>query len=250
MILKNILGKLIKAAKNLPGLPANTADKQAAQKITDTDVRQDMRQKEKDIYGEERIIQQKLYEKWAIKTSWHLKNQAIPLLISVDPERYTNSDFDEDTEKKHEDLWKHAQHCVEQDLLFVLNRESPVDDWEATPVDIYKWAAISRVDIPEQLSTLMEFVMMTLLPTTTDTPDSKYQTDISYNSDKENILGAALAMLATYPEQCMNKKGRVRAENIISLINENQTKLFGKKIPGLSPTASVDLIKKWIDICS
>jgi len=246
---KNILGQLACMAKNILGRYKKSSNRKIYSNAKSADLSMGLSQREKAIYGEDKIKQQKLYEKWAVKTTWHLKDQAIPLLLSIDPEKYSDSSYDKAAEHKYQDLWEHAQQCVEQDLLFVINRESPVEEWEAKPIDVYKWAAISRVDLPEQLSTLMEFVMMTLVHTENDalnSQDGKDQTDVSYNSSKEHILGAALAMLSSYPDQCVNKKGRMRAENIISLINENEIKLFGEKTPDLSSTAAIDLINKWI----
>jgi len=245
MIEKNILGKIGRMAKNILGQTNKSSNRKIYSNAESADLSLDMSQREKAIYGEDNIRQQKLYEKWAVKTSWHLKTQGIPLLLSIDPDRYSDSDFDETTEQKCQDLWEHAQHCVEQDLLVVLNRESPVDEWEVKPVDVYKWAAISRVELPVQLTSLMEFMMMTLLSSVNTSSDNS-QSDAAYNSDKEHILGAALAMLATYPEQCRNKKGRIRAENIVSLINKNESLLFVDKAPDLSATAAVDLVNKWI----
>lgn len=248
---KNILGRLTCMFKNILGQSNKSSNRKIYSNVESVDLSLDMRQREKAIYGEDKIRQQKLYEKWTVKTSWHLKSQAIPLLISMDPERYSDSEFDDVTEKKYQDLWKHARHCVEQDLLFVLNRESPADEWEARPVDVYKWAAVSRVELPEQLTALMEFIMMSLLSTVNPSSDSQgdnSQSEANYSSDKEYILGAALAMLATYPEQCMNKKGRLRAENIVSLIDKNESLLFAEKTPDLSTIAAVDLVNKWIKI--
>ena len=245
---KNILEKIGRLAKNILGQTNKFSNRNIYSNVESADLSLDMSQREKAIYGEDNIKQQKLYEKWAVKTSWHLKSQGIPLLLSMDPDKYSDSDFDETTEKKCQDLWEHAQHCVEQDLLVVLNRESPVDEWEVKPVDVYKWAAISRVELPVQLTSLMEFVMMSLLSTVKTSNDSsgaKSQSEVTYNSDKEHILGAALAMLATYPEECMNKKGLVRAENIVSLISKNESLLFDN-VPDLSATAAVDLVNKWI----
>jgi len=247
----NILEKVGRMAKNILGQSKKSSKQNIYSNAESADVSLDMSQREKAIYGEDNIKQQKLYEKWTVKTSWHLKNQAIPLLLSMDPEKYLDVDFDEVTEKKYQDLWAHAQHCVDQGLLFVLNKENPADEWEAKPIDVYKWAAISRVELPEQLTALMEFVMTTLLSTvdiSTGSPGENIQSEASYNSDKERILGAALAMLAAYPEQCMNKKGRVRAENIISLINKNGAELFAEETPDLSSIAAIDLINKWIEI--
>lgn len=247
---KNFIEKAGRMFRNILGQSSKSSARKIYSNAESADLSLDMSQREKAIYGEDKIRLQKLYEKWAVKESWHLKSQGIPLLLSIDPEIYSNSSVDETTEQKYQDLWEHAQHCVEQDLLLVLNRESPVDEWQATPIDVYKWAAISRVDIPLELSTLMEFVMMAVLSTVNDASNSsasKSQDGESYNSDKEHILGAALAMLTTYPEQCMNKKGRLRAENIVSLINENKGSLFAGQTPDLSATAAVDLINKWID---
>ncbi len=249
MTVKGTLKKIIKAVNKLFGQSEIVVNSQTRHKVSNSGETKNMREKEKDVYGEDRITQQKLYEKWAVKPSWHLKNQAIPLLLSMDPEKYSTSSRDEYSEQKYQDLWEHAQHCVEQGLLFVLNREHPADEWEAKPIDVYKWAAISRVELPVELSTLMEFVMMTLVSTANfdnDSLDNKKLNDITYEKDRERILGAALAMLVTYPERCKNKKGRVSAENILSLINENESVLFGEEIPGLSPTAGIDLINKWI----
>ncbi|MCK5497700.1 MAG: hypothetical protein KAI77_00775 [Gammaproteobacteria bacterium] len=249
MTVKSTLKKIIKAVNKLFGQSEVVINSQIGHKVSNSGDTKNMREKEKDVYGEDRITQQKLYEKWAVKPSWHLKNQAIPLLLSMDPEKYSTSSRDEYSEQKYQDLWEHAQHCVEQGLLFVLNREHPADEWKAKPIDVYKWAAISRVELPLELSTLMEFVMMTLVSTENidnDSLDNKKQNDITYDKDRERILGAALAMLVTYPERCKNKKGRVSAENILSLIDENESVLFGEEIPGLSPTAGIDLINKWI----
>ena len=249
MTLKTMFSKLTGITKKIFG----QSDISSVRNINSAEPRSnptlDMGQKEKDIYGKERIEQQKLYEKWAVRKSWHLKDQAIPLLLSMDPDNISISLFDEVAVQKYQDLWEHAQHCVEQELLPVMNRECPVDEWEANPIDVYKWAAISRVELPKELSSLMEFVMTTMV-STADLDDgslgNKKQNGISYDGDKDRILGAALAMLATYPEKCRNKKGRVRAENILLLINENEGVLFGEKTPDLSPTAALDLINKWL----
>ncbi len=249
MIAKNTLNRLISTIKNIFGRSKISPSYHIDSDDSSSYPALDMRQKEKNIYGEDRIEQQKLYEMWVVKESWHLKNQAIPLLLSMDPENVSTSLCDEETKQKYQDLWEHAQHCVEQELLFVLNRECPVDEWKATPIDVYKWAAISRVELPKELSPLMEFVMKSLVPTTNfnnNSRSSKKQDEVSYDKGKEHILGAALAVLAAYPERCQNKKGRVRAENILLLINENENTLFGEEIPELSFKVGIDLINQWL----
>ncbi len=243
-----MLNKLNSLIKNIFRWPGDSAGNHTAQHESDSNIGMNMRQKEINVYGSDRITQQKLYEKWAVKNSWHLKDQAIPLLLSMDPEIFENLMHDETSKKKYDDLWLHAQHCVEQGLLAVNNRTSAAIDWKAAPVDVYKWAAISRVQLPEQLTFLMEFVLKSLMPVNDEKPTgSSAQNESTYDKGKESILGAALAMLVAYPERCMNKKGRVRSENILLLINENESVLFDDDLPDLSSTASLDIINQWLN---
>ncbi len=222
---------------------------QAKQWATNRDNSKSMRKKEMDIYGEERITQQKLYEKWVVKSSWDLHTEAIPLLLSIDPEKYSVSSLADGREEKYQDLREHAQYCVGKGLLAVLNQEQPAEEWMVKPIDVYKWAIISQVEIPEQLLALMEFVMMSLVSADNikDDPSNKEShVKDSLNRDKEHILGAALSMLVNYPECCKDEKGRVSAENILSLISENKSNLFEKEIPKLSTTVNIDIINHWI----
>lgn len=246
--MKNNLRKYFKSI-NPFGQSVAVENSQTEQQASNSGNSENMRQKEIDIYGEERITQQKLYEKWAVKSSWHLHTEAIPILLSIDPEKYSVSSFADEREQKYQNLREHAQHCVAQGLLPVLNQERPAEEWIAKPIDVYKWAVISRVEIPAQLLALMEFVMMSLVSTENagdDLSNKGNHTKDSFNNNKERILGAALSMLVTYPERCKNKKGRVRAENILSLISENENDLFGEEIPRLSTTVGIDLINNWI----
>lgn len=238
----NILKILSRISKNIFS-PSGTSFKQIIDSNTESaDLSLDIRQREKAIYGEDNIKQQKLYEKWTVKTSWHLKDEAIPLLLSIDPEIYANSSVDETIKQKYQGLWEHAQHCVEQGLLSVTKKEGRSEEWEATPIDVYQWAAVSRVELPAQLIALMEFVMMTLLPTSASNSSS------GDKIDKELILGSALAVLVAYPKLCLNKEDRVKATTIVALINDNKDKLFAGKTPELSSTASINLIEKWINV--
>lgn len=249
MTTNTMINKLNNLIKKVFGVSDSFTTVQVQTHVSDNNVPLDMRQKEMDVYGMDRITQQKLYEKWAVKQCWHLRNQAIPLLLAMDPENYTESLHDETSKQRYEDLWLHAQHCVEQGLLPVSNLEAAATDWQAAPVDVYKWAAISRVQLPEQLTFLMEFILKSILSTENnqDIVANSEQNSRVYDKDKENILGAALAILVAYPERCRNNKGRVKSENILTLVNENEGLLFGDDLPELSPTASLDIINKWLN---
>jgi hypothetical protein len=207
-----------------------------------------LRQREQELYGMDRIQQQKLYEKWIIKKTWLLKDEAIPLLCGVNPELKINTKSEA---MQFAELWEHAQQCINQGLLSVTEAAVKPENWQVQPQDVYKWAAISRVDIPEQLSAIMEFVLSTVKHTDNNILDTKNlkNTD-SIGDDKERVLGAAFAILAAYPDQCRNSKGRVRANKIVEILDEKGEFWFGKDTLSMSSTAKLDLINRWLQtIC-
>jgi len=212
----------------------------------------DLWQHEQELFGADRIQQQKLYEKWIIKKTWLLKDEAIPLLCGANPESKKNSESDV---MQFAELWEHAKPCVTQGLLSVTDATAAPEEWQVQPQDVYKWAAISRVNIPEQLSGIMEFVLSTVKNVDSGSSGNALDTKNLRNidnieNDKERVLGAALAILAAYPDQCRNNKGRVRANKIVEILEEKGEFWFGKSTPSLSNTAKLNLVNRWLQtIC-
>ena len=114
-------------------------------------------QRLKEIYGSEKIELQLLYERWVARESWLLQREALPLLYGLDPESTTKL-ADPELKKNMDELWIHACACVEQGLLKVNNHETDAGYWRCNPVDVYRWAVISRINTPEIFNTLMAFV--------------------------------------------------------------------------------------------
>ncbi len=215
-------------------------------------------QKVKDVYGEDKLAQQKLYEKWSVKEHWNLKAEAIPVIMGYDP-MTIEWKKDEALQKKMVELFQHAEHCIKQGMsLSVVDSGQNPDDWEVVPTEFYCWASVSRVDVPQQLSTLMEFVLSTIKQTTFVTddksaePSSPEAANLSqnFNQQAEMILGASLVLLAKYPQECRDSKGKVKATNIVQLINKHQDAWFKDKNLDLSNSAKEDLINKWLSSLS
>jgi hypothetical protein len=207
-------------------------------------------QRLENIYGRNRIEQQMLYEKWIVKESWLLKHEALPLLFGLNPETGIRS-LPEQLQNDINQLWDHAKNCVEQGLLKVMNREQNNEEWRATPLDIYRWARISRMELPDAFIMLMEYVSKTIKQ-----PDTRYKSTgadsaddgyIKFDENREKLLGIALALLAAYPEKCRNSRGKVKVDKIVSLINENGSFWLGDEKLELSSTAMRDLIGKWLN---
>lgn len=184
------------------------------------------------IYGEEKMQQQLLYERWAVKDTWHLRTEALPLLLGMDPDKYQKNEYrpDEETIKG---LWQHATQCIEHGLLQVTNREQKRDEWRVEPLDIYQWAEISRLTVPDPLTAIMEFIGSTVMKSLRD-------------KDREKILGMALAVLATYPDRCRNAGGEIKAEVLAGICKE-QFRARGQET-GLPDNAMLELIDKWLHV--
>jgi len=213
---------------------------------------QDIRQRELELYGEERVNQQRLYESWVVKDSWSLMSEALPLLAGYDPGNKSLLKNDEKYRNKMIDLSRHAKQCVEQGLLPVTNPENKPEDWHIHPFNAYRWAAVSRIEMPEILTTLMEFITKTVKqPVIQDDsiikPDDTDNYTREYDEDRERILGTALAILASYSERCRNNNGHVQTDKILEILNEKGKFWFGNHPPNLANDAIRDLIDKWVN---
>ncbi len=213
----------------------------------------ELREKEKALYGDDKLAKQRLFEKWSVKEQWLLKSEAIPLILGLDPETedWKNN---EEQEKEINDLFEHARHCINQGMsLSVIDQEQEENQWQVSPTEFYCWASVSRVNVSEQLAALMEFVISTVKRTTFVT-DRKNEEATSpeaaslshtFNQETEKVLGAALAVLIKHPDDCKNSKGRVKISNITRVILENQSAWFDDKQLSLSQTGMEDLLNKW-----
>ena len=206
-------------------------------------------EREKSIYGEDRIARQKLYEKWVSKDVWVLRTEGIKLLQGVDPGCTDN--IDPDTQQQLQELWEHAIDCVRKKLLTVNNTDIPEEQWQVTPTDLYCWATVSRVNVPPELSGLMEFVLQTVkvkpVTKTVETAESENAgNDQRYQQAREITLGAAVSLLANNPEACRTRRGNVKANLIAAEIMKNADAWFGKEQPVLAQSAMEDLINRYI----
>ena len=203
------------------------------------------------IYGREKIELQMLYENWVVKDTWLLKHEAMPLLSGVNPESNVLL-LPSDLQKNIEQLWFHAKNCVDQGLLRIINPEKNEEDWRVNPLDVYCWARISRIELPDVFSMLMEFVSKTIKQQDlqqksyidTDNVEHDYE---NFDQNRERVLGIALALLAAYPEKCRNSRGKVKVDKIVNLINEKGEFWLGNENLNLSTTVVRDLIGKWLN---
>ena len=246
LTLKNILMKLLEypAIRRLSGADGAMHSGAGDLKAQDTGRRL------REIYGAEKMDRQLLYEHWAVKDTWHLRDEALPLLCGIDPDFYKNSSAGLIEDEAIKELRLHARQCIEHDLLRVVNREQDADDWRVEPLGIYQWAVISRLQLPAPLVAIMEFIGRTVKKSPQsaahlETPDGRHLSS-ALDKDREKVLGLALATLAARPEQCRNADGVVTAEQLVE--TSNALFFLQKHTLKLADGAMLDLIDKWLKV--
>ena len=212
-----------------------------------------LKSRELDLYGEEVYAQRRLYEYWVARDRWKLEAEAIPLVLGYDPEK--SGEYDEEYNKNAQELIEHAKNCIMHALsLNAINREDTPEHWEVRPAEFYCWASVSRVQMPQSLVDLMEFVVSTVKG---EKDRISHMQSVAANAAQgtegqdfdlqtEKILGAALAVLAEFPEQCRNRKGRINVAAITELIQKHHEVWFPDSETMMSSITMQDLINKWI----
>ncbi len=212
-----------------------------------------LHEKLKSFHGEDNLAAQQMYESWCVKEYWNLKGQAIPLSLGLDPE-INDWKGNEDIIVRINEVFEHAIHCIEHNLsLSVRDTDQNINDWEVIPSEFYRWAAVSRIELPEQMIGLMEFVISSIKTTsfTTDEKDTQINPEATtlsndFDKEKEVVLGAALALLAKQPESCKDSKGKIKPSKIVNEITQQKNRWFDGKEPKLSISAQEDLLIKWL----
>ncbi|MFT5395342.1 MAG: hypothetical protein ACI85N_000526 [Gammaproteobacteria bacterium] len=206
-----------------------------------------MSEREKNIYDEDHLRLQKLYEKWICKDKWLLQKEGIPLLFGINPD---TKEAGGDVSAKIKELWAHAQACVHKKLLSVVNIDNSTDKWEVLPIDLYRWAMVSRISVPDEFSVLIAFIIQTVKPEHNSHVQTVVEQDAILQKHKEIVMGAATSLLVNAFEQCQNDKGKVSAINISRLIIENKQEWFGKDEPLLVELTMTELIEDYIKLTS
>jgi hypothetical protein len=204
-----------------------------------------MKEREKLVYDTERLRLQKLYEKWLCKETWVIQTEGIPLLLGINPDSPVAIDNNDAT--KVQDLWEHAHGCIQKNILSVINIEKPSGEWEIKPVELYRWATVSRVPVPPEFDALMGFVMQTVkLDNNPVHARNEEAHNAAYHRHREIVLGAAISLLINAPKQCFNNKGGVEIDKLTSLIMQNKAEWFGEEDSLLTESAITDLINDYI----
>lgn len=164
------------------------------------------------------LAQQKLYETWLKKDHWRLRDEAVPLLAGVDPGAGGEGG-------PEEALWRDLATAVADGVLRVDNPGADPAHWTASPRAVYRWAGDAGHPVPEAFRNLMEFILQTVKQDSASAPGGGAETD--FHAVNEAVLGAALSVLAAWPDRCRDRNGGIDIRKVILLMHEHAGVLFG-----------------------
>ncbi len=195
------------------------------------------------------IEQQMLYEKWIKQDQWGLRLEALPLLAGAEPEDWSSLLGQQDNAELEQALWTTVVDAVEQQgSPLVQNRDADPEQWQVKPQDIHYWCRTQAIAVPSAFDMLISFVASTVkkAPEQETVMGAKQFMAANTSSDREKVLGAGLAMVCTFPEQCRDQHGWVDGYTLASLIKEKGALVFDDQPPVLDVAEMAELLDGWI----
>ncbi len=149
-----------------------------------------------------------------------------------------------------------SQDTGVEDNTYDLVLDSDFDDWQIPTkqfTNVYCPAGTfpSDYEFVIRVEAIMEFEKMLSDSNTNSNHQKANQSDINgyterWAKDREQILGAAFALLAKYPDECRDKKGKLLASKIASLIEAKASLFWPDTQPPLKVDSIADHLREWL----
>ncbi len=195
------------------------------------------------------IEQQMLYEKWLKQDQWLLRAQALPLLIGAEPHDWQVFLDADDNRELEAEIWQRVLQGVrDTGTPRVENQQAEAHSWQVKPQDIQYWARTQAIATPSALDMLLSFVSSTVMhePSEEQMMGAEQFMASNTSSDREMVLGAALALVCTFPDKCRDQHGWVDGYTLATLIEEKGALVFDEKAPVLNTSEKAELLDSWI----
>ncbi len=177
--------------------------------------------------------QQLLYEHWVGVAQWPLQPVALALLVGVAPEHWASH---------VEALGLEAE--AEQ-LRARLLADLALDAAQITDgLRLRAWAQSQGVALPAAAEHLLDFVARTLPMLAAQVPTTNASAERT--SDKEVVLGAALAMVTRFTEDCLDEERMFDGARIARLMLTQAALWFPDGPPRMDEQAIAKLIEQYI----
>ena len=185
--------------------------------------------------GSHNVEIQMLYEHWLKSDTWAARNEALPLVVGVDPLLWRSYLEAGELAAAEQSLWDEYQReaglAAESDRVAVNH--------------VVAFFRAQQVEMPASFSRLYDFIRQTTLPAAPDPADRDAVP--ARAEETEAVLGAALALVASMPDRCRDEHGFVAGERIAKLIMQSAVRWFPLQAPTMTETEMATLIDKWLD---
>lgn len=174
-----------------------------------------------------------LYERWVGEEQWPLAPVAVALLVGVAPERW---------QEHVKSLGMASEARQLQDHLL---SDLATDGAQVTSsLRLRAWAQGQGVAMPAVAESLLDFVSRTLPRLAIEAPVAA--TAAPRATDKEAVLGAALALVTRFTEDCLDDERMFDGARIARLMLAQSALWFGDGPPRMSEQAIAELVEHYI----
>lgn len=193
------------------------------------------------------LEQQRLYEQWLRREEWRLRTEALPLLCGLAPAVWAEARLG-DAEGR---LWEAVNASRTAAVgLPVVNPDAAEDDWRVRPADCYHWARAQGITLPAAFEELIGFILCVVKgrePPVASPAPATIAPGSGTATVREQVLGAALNVLAKCPDQCYDEHGLTSGERIADRIQAQSLRWFDAAEPPMPPAAMASLIDQWLE---
>ncbi len=177
---------------------------------------------------------QALYEDWLTRDTWRLDSEAVALLVGCAP-----------------DEWPRycARHGLDESSR-TLNRALAdafgcAPDAAVEPLRLRGWAQANGVELPPAFARLADYIAR-VLPAAAGAGEEGAQAAAAAAGERELLLGAALALVTRFPEQCRDAHGFFDGARIADLILEKAALWFPHEPPRMERAAIAALLERYL----
>jgi hypothetical protein len=180
----------------------------------------------------ESVAYQVVYETWLTRECWLIDGEALPLLVGVDPLQWSAH------------IERHSLARASRSALHTLVAEFECAPTAALePQRIAQWARRHDIELPAPFARVLEFLQR-VLPAPQQTIVAG--ADAATASDRELVLGAALALLSRFPAACRSANGKLSSDTLAALILAQAPEWFPLGPPALGHDDIVALLERYL----
>ena len=177
--------------------------------------------------------QQLLYEHWVGQERWPVEPVALALLIGVAPAQWS----------AHVEMLGLAVDAEQLLARMVTDLALGVEQ-VTTALGLRAWAHSHGVALPAAAESLLDFVARTLPRLAVDA--ASVNTPAASSTDREAVLGAALALVTRFTEDCLDEGRMFDSARIARLMLAQGALWFADGPPRLDEPAIAKMIERYI----